>query len=156
MQNLIKAVLVLAAAATFATAADKPNFNGIWKLDASKSNLGPMPALASMTRKVEYHDPDLTITEERTGGPRGDQSGTMKFTTDGKETTINLFGADAKAAAAWEGDALVIKLKASVQGNDLSLIQKWTLSDDGATLTDDWHVAAPQGEFDMVYVLTRQ
>src|ERR1700722_16373341 len=111
MQNLIKAVLVLAAAATFATAADKPNFNGTWKLDASKSNTGPMPLPASMKRKVEYRDPDLTITEERTGGPRGDQSGTMKFTTDGKETTVNLFGTDAKAAAGWEGNALVIKLK---------------------------------------------
>src|SRR5271154_6365668 len=101
MQNLIKTVFVIVAAASFATAADKPNFNGTWKLDAGKSNTGPMPLPSSMTRKVEYRDPDLTITEERTGGPRGDQSGIMKFTTDGKETTINLFGADAKAAAAW-------------------------------------------------------
>lgn len=156
MKNLTKILFVVLAAAAFATAADQPNFNGTWKLDASKSNLGPMPPPDSMTRKVEYSDPNLTVTEARTGGPRGDQNATMKFTTDGKETTINLFGADAKAAAAWEGNALVIKVKASMQGNELNLTQKWTLSDDGSTLTDTWHVAAPQGEFDMVYVLTKQ
>jgi hypothetical protein len=109
-----------------------------------------------MTRKVEYSDPNLTVTEARTGGPQGDQNATMKFTTDGKETTISLMGNDAKATAAWEGDALVIKLKASVQGNDFNLTQKWTLSGDGGTLTDTWHIALPQGEFDMVYVLTKQ
>jgi len=156
MKNLLHTLFVIVAAAAFATAADKPNFNGTWKLDASKSNLGPMPAPASMTRKVEYADPNLTVTEARSGGVQGDQSATMKFTTDGKETTISLFGNDAKAVAAWEGEALVIKFKANIQGNDLNLTQKWTLSDDGATLTDNWHVAAPQGEFDMVYVLVKQ
>jgi|HubBroStandDraft_6_1064221.scaffolds.fasta_scaffold1406016_2 hypothetical protein len=156
MKNLTKTLFVVVAAAAFATAADQPNFNGTWKLDAGKSNLGPMPPPTSMTRKIEYTDPNLTITEARSGGPQGDQNATMKFTTDGKETTISLFGNDAKAVAAWEGGALVIKLKASIQGNDLNLTQKWTLSDDGATLTDNWHVAAPQGEFDMVYVLTKQ
>ncbi len=156
MKAFLKTVLAVAALASLAVAADKPNFSGEWKMDASKSNLGPMPPPDSLVRKVEYTDPTLTITEARTGGPQGDQKATMALSTDGKETTISLFGNDAKAVAAWEGDALVIKMKASIQGNELNLTQKWTLSEDGKVLTDAWHIAAPQGEFDMTYVLNKQ
>ncbi len=156
MKTLIKTVFAIAAFASLAVAADKPNFAGEWKMDAGKSNLGPMPPPDSMVRKVDYTEPTLTVAESRTGGPQGDMTTTMKFSTDGKETTNSVMGNDAKAVASWDGDALVIKTKVSLQGNDLNLTQKWTLSDDGKVLTDSWHIAAPQGEFDMTYVLNKQ
>jgi hypothetical protein len=156
MKAFLKTVFAVVALAGLALAADKPDFSGEWKMDASKSNLGPMPPPDSMVRKVEYKDPTLTITEARVGGPQGDVTTTMKYSTDGKETTNSVMGNDAKAVATWEGAALVIKTKLSLQGNDLNLIQKLTLSDDGKVLTDAWHIAAPQGEFDMTYVLNKQ
>jgi hypothetical protein len=138
-------------------AADKPNFSGEWKLDAGKSNFGPMPPPASMLRKVTHNDPALTIVEQQSGGPQGDQNITMKYTTDGKESVNNLMGNDVKSIATWEGSSLVIATKVDFQGNEIKVTDKWSLSDDGKVLTDVLHIAmGGQGEFDITYVLNRQ
>jgi hypothetical protein len=152
----VPSVLCMAALAALATAADKPNFSGDWTLDASKSEFGPMPAPATMTRKIEHSDPGMTVTQATTGGPQGDQTLTLKYSTDGKETVNQLMGNDVKTKANWEGNALVIAMSADFGGNEIKLTNKWTLSGDGKTLTDASHIAMPQGEFDITYVLTKK
>ena len=152
----IKSVLCLAALAAPAPAADKPNFSGDWSLDASKSEFGPMPPPATMTRKIDHNDPGMTVTQATTGGPQGDQTVTMKYSTDGKETVNQLMGNDVKAKATWEGNTLVIAMSADLGGNEIKLTNKWTLSADGKTLTDASHIAMPQGEFDLTYVLNKK
>jgi hypothetical protein len=156
MRILVRSALLIATLAALAPAADKPNFSGEWTLDASKSEFGPMPAPASMTRKIDHSDPGLTVTQATTGGPQGDQTTTMKYSTDGKETVNQFMGNDIKAKANWDGNALVIAMTADFGGNEIKLTNKWTLSDDGKTLTDMSHIALPQGEFDMTYVLTKK
>ncbi|HLX43154.1 MAG TPA: hypothetical protein VKR43_06955 [Bryobacteraceae bacterium] len=156
MRTLIKSVLFLTVLANVAPAADKPNFSGDWTLDASKSEFGPMPAPASMTRKIDHSDPGLTVTQATTGGPQGDQTVTMKYSTDGKETVNQLMGNDVKATASWDGSALVIAQKADFGGNEIKLTYKWTLSADGKTLTDAEHIALPQGEFDLTFVMIKK
>jgi hypothetical protein len=156
MRRFIQSALLVAVLATLATAADKPNFSGDWTLDASKSEFGPIPAPASMTRKIDHSDPAVTVTEARTGGPQGDLTATMKYSTDGKETVNQFMGNDVKATANWDGNALVIAMTADFGGSQIKLTNKWTLSDDGKTLTDASHIALPQGEFDMTYVLTKK
>src|SRR5262249_46243461 len=151
-----KCLIAMAALAALAVAADKPNFSGEWTLNVDKSNLGPMPPPASMTRKVDHSDPSLTMTQATTGGPQGDQTFTLKITTDGKEGTTEMMGNQAKTSATWEGDALVINLKLDLGGGELKLTEKWTLSDGGKTLTDNSHIALPQGEFDITYVLNKK
>jgi len=156
MRTLITSVVWIAVLVTQVPAADKPNFSGDWTLDASKSEFGPMPAPASMTRKIEHSDPGLTVTQATSGGPQGDQTATMKYSTDGKETINQFMGNDVKSKANWEGNALVIAMTADFGGNQIKLTNKWTLSEDGKTLTDASHIALPQGEFDMTYVLTKK
>ncbi len=156
MRTALKAVFAITAFATLALAADKPNFSGDWTLDADKSNFGPMPAPEKMTRKVDHSDPALKVTTAITGGAQGDQTATMNYSTDGKETTNEMMGAPVKTTAAWEGSALVIKAAANFGGADVSLTDKWTLSDDGKTLTDVLHIVAPQGEFDVTYVMAKK
>jgi hypothetical protein len=156
VRTLIKSALMIAAVASLAPAADKPNFSGDWTLDANKSEFGPMPAPATMTRKIEHNDPGVTVTQETTGGPQGDQTLTLKYSTDGKETVNQLMGNDVKTKAIWEGNALVIAMSADIGGNEIKLVNKWTLSEDGKTLTDASHIALPQGEFNMTYVMTKK
>jgi hypothetical protein len=156
MRSFITSALLVAVLATSASAADKPNFSGDWTLDAGKSEFGPMPGPASMTRKIEHSDPGLTVTQATTGGPQGDQTMTMKYSTDGKETVNQFMGNDVKAKANWDGKTLVIAMTADFGGNEIKLTNKWTLSDDGKTLTDASHIAMPQGEFDMTYVMTKK
>jgi hypothetical protein len=67
-----------------------------------------------------------------------------------------MMGNDVKSTAAWEGKTLVIKSAANFGGADVKLTDKWTLSDDGKTLTDALSISAPQGDFDITYVLVKQ
>lgn len=156
MKSLLQSVLIFAALASFALAADKPNFSGEWKLNAAKSNFGPLPAPATFTRKVTHADPSITIEDTQTGTAAGDQHDTHTYTIDGKEISYQANGADVKAGLTWDGDALLINAKASVQGMDILIKDKIALSDDGKTMTDAIHIGSPQGELDMTIVFDKQ
>ena len=156
MKSLLKSVLIIAALAGLASAADKPNYSGEWKLNAAKSNFGPLPAPATFTRKVTHAEPSITIEDTQTGTAAGDQHDTHTYTTDGKEITFQANGADVKATLTWEGDALLVNSKASVQGTDILIKDKITLSDEGKTMTDTIHIGSPQGELDMSIVFEKQ
>jgi hypothetical protein len=156
LSTVLSTLFVIAAAASLAMAADKPDFSGDWKMDVDKSVVPPpMPAPTAMTRKIDHKDPDLSVNES-SSGPQGDMNLTLKYSTDGKETTNSLMGNDVKSKAAWDGKVLVITSNANFGGADVKLTNKWTLSDDGKTLTDVQGIVAPQGEFEMTFVLVKQ
>ena len=155
MKKLMSTLFVIAAATGMALAADKPDFSGSWKMDADKSVFGPMPPPSSMTRKIDHKDPDLTVAESRVSD-QGDMNTTVKYSTDGKETTNSLMGNDVKSKAVWEGKTLVITSAANFGGADVKLPDKWALAEDGKTLTDVLSISAPQGDFEMTFVLVKQ
>lgn len=156
MNSIAKATLIIAALAGIALAADKPNFSGDWKLNAAKSNFGAVPAPATYTRKVIHAEPSITIENTQTGTPMGDQHDTRTYTTDGKEVSYQANGADVKAAITWDGNALLINSKASIQGMDILIKDTITLADDGKTMTDAVHVASPQGDIELALVFDKQ
>jgi hypothetical protein len=156
MRTFLKYALGVAVLAGTALAADKPNFSGEWSLNLDKSNLGPMPPPTSMTRKVDHADPTMSMTQATVGSPQGDQTFTLKITTDGKESTNEMMGQQAKTKASWEGNALVINVAFEIGGTEIKLTEKWSLSDDGKTLTDNTHFVIPQGEFDLTYVMNKK
>jgi hypothetical protein len=156
MKTLLTILLVTTTVATMAVGADKPNFSGEWVCDNSKSEFGPMPPPTSMTRKVDHSDPVISYTEATVGGPQGDSTMTMKASTDGKETTNEMMGNPVKTTAKWDGNALVVSAKLDLQGNEITLTDKWTLSADGKVLTDARHIGTAQGEFDLTYVMNKK
>src|ERR1035441_684814 len=124
------AILALAALPAFA----KPNFTGDWKLNASKSTFGQMPAPDSMTYKVTHADPKLSNATKQSS-QMGEFEMQMSYTTDGKESTNQGFGGGTnKSVVKWDGDTLVIETKGQFGDNEFSMTQKWTLSADGKTL----------------------
>jgi len=155
MKTLMSTLFVIAAAAGMAMAADKPDLSGDWKMDVDKSQFGPIPPYTSMTCKIDHKDPDLTIVQTSSGA-QGDQVLNLKYSTDGKETTNSLMGNDAKSKAAWEGKTLVVNSNLDAGGATIKFISKYSLSDDGKTLTQGLNISAPQGEFEMTYVLVKQ
>jgi len=156
MKSFAKIALAIAALASIALAVDKPNFSGDWKMNAAKSNFGAIPAPATYTRKVTHAEPSITIENTQTGTQLGDQHDTRTYTTDGKEISYQANGADVKAAMTWDGNALLINSKASIQGMDILIKDTITLADDGKTMTDAVHVAAPQGEIELTLVFDKQ
>ncbi|MGA2132995.1 MAG: hypothetical protein ABSH50_11930 [Bryobacteraceae bacterium] len=156
-QHLIKAcaLALIAGAVGFIQAADKPNFTGTWKLNTAKSDFGSMPAPDSRTDKITHADPALTNAFSQSG-QMGDVSAEIKYSTDGKETTNVVRGNELKSTAKWEGSELVVVSKASFNGSEITLNDRWSLSDDGKTLTVKRHVNSPMGETDQKIVSEKQ
>ena len=146
------ALLALAALPALAT----PNFTGDWKLNASKSTFGQMPAPDSMTYKVTQSDPKLTV-DTKQSSQMGEFARTNNYTTDGKESTNEGFqGSTMKSTAKWDGDTLAIDTKGTFGDNEVTIAQKWSLSADGKTLTIAQAIKSPQGEFEVKYVFDKQ
>lgn len=132
----------------------KPNFTGDWKLNIEKSNFGPMPAPTSLSQKIQHDDPKMTVSSTQSSA-QGDMSFDATYSTDGKETTNTMGPMEAKSVAKWEGDALAIETKLNAGGTDIVIKGKWTLSEDGKTITNSAHVVTPQGELDITYILEK-
>ncbi|HWR54494.1 MAG TPA: hypothetical protein VN428_25525 [Bryobacteraceae bacterium] len=151
--SLKYAALALALVALPALA--KPNLTGEWKLNVSKSEFGPMPAPTSMTEKITHEDPKI-VTAVKSSSERGDFEYELKYMIDGSESVNEIRGNPAKSIAKWDGDTLAIVTKASFNGNELTMSDKWNLSEDGKTLTVKRHMASSMGEGDVTYVFEKQ
>ncbi len=150
--------LCAAAALTFITPAGafaKPNFSGSWKLNAGKSDFGQMTGPEKMERKVAHEDPAFKYSNVQSG-PNGDVTTDMAYTTDGKPSTNQTPMGEITGNATWEGDVLNIVNKRSFQGLEITQAERWSLSDDGKTLTIDSRVSMPRGHVEMKIVMDKQ
>lgn len=153
MKPIVSALLLVAALAGTAAAAEKPNFSGEWKMNAAKSSFGGLPAPSAIVRKVTHAEPSLVIVEDQTSD-LGTQTATRKYTTDGKETSFEANGAEVKGSAVWEANAIVVN--STVDAIGVRFTDRMTVSEDGRTLTSAVHIASPQGELDITIVFDRQ
>jgi hypothetical protein len=151
--------MLLALTALFAAASlysqDKTDYSGSWLLNNSKSEFGMMPPPEKMARKIEHKDPALKVMNEQTT-QRGEMKSEQNYTTDGKECINKQGNAEVKSVLSWEGKNLVLKSKRDFQGTEISTTEKWILSADGKTLTFDTLISAPQGEFNIKFVMDKQ
>ncbi len=113
-------------------AAAKPNLSGTWKVITANSDFGAVPAPSSMVSKIDHKDPALKISTV-TVGAEGERTYDLTFATDGSETSNPVGSLVFKTTCKWEGAALLMESKASE--GDLTGRDKWTLSEDGKTLT---------------------
>jgi hypothetical protein len=148
-------ICLFAAFASTARSEPKPNFTGNWKVNVEKSDFGPMPAPTSITMKVDHNDPALSLSTHMSGA-QGDQAWDAKYTTDGKESTNEFMGAATKTIASWEEGVLVMNTKADFNGTEINIKAKWSLSADGKVLTNESHIATPQGDVDTKQVFDKQ
>jgi hypothetical protein len=134
----------------------KTDFSGTWKINAGKSDFGPMPPPDSMTEKITHQDPSLKANVATTGGPQGDMTYDITYTTDGKECVNRVGDNEFKSTLKWDGDDLVVETKGSFSGTDFTSKDRWTLSGDGKTLTVVRHISSAMGEADMKEVFEKQ
>ena len=127
----------------------KSDYSGTWKINATKSDFGPMPPPDSLTQTIAHKDPDLKAHVVSTGGPMGDQTYDITYTTDGKECTNSFGGMEFKSVANWDGDDLVVDTKGKFNDTDFTSKDRWKLSSDGKTLTMERHFSSAMGEADM-------
>jgi hypothetical protein len=128
----ICAALFLAAAGRPAA---KPNFTGEWKLNVGKSDFRQRPGPLRASLKVSHKDPALHITRTLVTG-QGELTTQTVYSTDGKETTNKIpNGREMKNTAKWDGAALLIETPVNAGAGSFTIRWKWTLPDDGRTLT---------------------
>ncbi len=120
----------------FALAADKPNFSGTWTLQTAKSDFGSFPPPTKSTLKVDHQDPKLNFTSIAET-EMGEQTIELKLLTDGTETTNEVMGMQVKTTAKWDGSAIAMQSKVTTPNGDVTLDERWSLADDGKTLTID-------------------
>lgn len=144
--------LLLGSVATLA--ADRPNFSGSWKLDVEKSDFGPMPKPERIDYVLTHKDPELTV-KSTAMTQAGEMSNEVKILTDGREFTNELHGQQIKGTAKWEGASLVVTQKANMQGTEIVVVTRWTLADDGKSMTQEVSISTPQGELKQKAVLDK-
>lgn len=147
-------ILALACAAALQAQA-KPDFTGTWKTNIAKSDFGSMPAPQSATAKIQHKEPKLGV-EATSVGDQGERTFTLNFMTDGTETTNQLGPVEIKSKARWEGSALLIDSKAATDQGEITVKEKWALSEDGKTLTLSRAFSGPQGEMTQTLVQEKQ
>lgn len=171
MKKLFTLTALFCLMSVAALAQKKTDFSGTWVLDAAKSQLGERSRIESMTLTVVQTDKNLKVTTEtkrqappadapqggRGGGMGrgrfGGGDGTVDYSLDGKETTVDIEGPNGK---------LPVKYKASMDGGKANLSssrsfsspmgevsittrETWSLSEDGKTLTVVRETTSPRG-----------
>lgn len=150
MAAVIGLVVVGAAAAQ-----SKPNFTGDWKMNAAASNFGGMPAPSSLTEKIVHDEPTVKVATAQSGD-FGDMNADFVFTTDGKECQNKVADFQVKSTLKWEGPVLVVDSTMDIQGNAATMTDRWSLSEDGKTMTVDRHFSSAMGAGDGKIVFDKQ
>ena len=141
----------------------RTNFGGQWKLNEGKSELGEFTGFAAKSVKVEQKEDAITITQVNSfNGEEMTRTETLTF--DGKETeSSGGFGnAKRKSTAKWSDDGkiltvtFVLKLEFNGETNEIKGTEKYSLSDDGKTLTLQSNSAGPQGDISSKAVYDKQ
>lgn len=138
-------ILILALVLAAGLAAAKPNFTGDWKLNPAKSDFGEFPAPAKLTMTIGHEDPNLKVATLM-AGDYGEFTWEAAYTTDGKECTNKMRDNESKSVVTWDGDRLLINTKTSFGGNDMTISDKWNLSEDGKSLMIERKFSGSQGE----------
>lgn len=150
---LFRTIALFLALSTFVFA--KPNFTGEWKMNAAKSEWGPVPAPDKYIRTIKHDDPNMEIKTVQAGA-QGEISTETKYTTDGKEFTTKTRVGEVKGTAKWDGDVLVVDSKRSIQGTEVTQTDRWSLEDSGKAMKLASKIQTPQGEFEVTIYLEKQ
>jgi len=165
--SLTKKLLTLLLAPAFLLAftykMDRTDFSGEWKLNETKSDLGPIASFATRTIKVDQKDDAISIAQTRPSFNGDNVTITEVLSYDGKETETALGGnSKKKATVKWseDGKSLVVNYVLDLDFNGQSFEVKgtetWTLSEDGKTLTIQGNSTSSQGDLSTKSVYDKQ
>lgn len=131
-------------------AADRPDFNGTWKLDASKSDFGPLPGPSQVTDRIAQSDSEVVINRNREG-----RDSVIHVPLDGSQTENNLRGVNMKTQGRWDGGALIIDFTGQRGGAAAKSEERWTLTPDGKAIKVTRHLSGAQGETEQTLTMVR-
>lgn len=144
------------ASSASASSSAKPNLNGTWVLDNSKSDFGPMPAPSSRTDVITQNGSSIKIAISQST-EMGDMNFTMNLVDDGKTVgTWQIMGNDAKSTAHWDGNTLVVHTDSTIQDNAMQFESRYQLAPDGNSLTVNGHMSGGMGDADTKLIFKKK
>jgi len=142
----------LVAVALFAArAADRPDLNGTWQMDAARSQMNDTK-VKSRTLAIKQKEDSIVITD--TTVDNGGKSRKVEFdcSTEGRDCKPT--GVSAKVSFYYSGDRLI--MLDTRRGGDTVTKTRITVSGDGKTLTFAVEHIAPPGQKEESLVFAKQ
>lgn len=127
-----------------------PNLSGTWKLDPARSDFGPAPA-QQRTEAIDHQEPKLVIERTIDG-----TVGTLTYSVDGKPHQNSFGGGMSTSTLAWDGPVLVMTSEVQSPQGLVKIVDRFSLSEDGKTLTIARAVDYPGQPFDQTLVFAKQ
>jgi len=134
MRRLLTLVALAATAIVSPLAAQAhPDFSGTWVMDAKTAPQG----INSLSMVVKQDAKTVNVVTD-VNTAMGAQKVTNVFNLDGSDSKNSMSGpggtVETVSTVGWEGPAMIVATKASVQGQEISQNEKWSLAPDGKTL----------------------
>jgi hypothetical protein len=124
-----------------ATAAEVPDFSGTWVLNIAKSTLPKDSTIKSQAIVIE-NKKSAIVFHYKTDGKKS----TETYTPDGKKrVSVNMSSSQLNSSASWHDSVLVIESTLDIKIPNATVvvtglkpvIDTWTLTAEGRTLTND-------------------
>jgi hypothetical protein len=121
----------LAALLLTCSIAKAQSFTGLWRLDTERSEMRGLAAPADIFLKVDHAATSLSVS----GGSQEDGPFTLtRYPLDGSPAKTSEAGKSVDIRTKWEGSALLANIIVS-SPQDYTVMERWTESRDGNTLT---------------------
>lgn len=142
--------------------AQRTNFNGDWKLNEAKSELGQFGGRAARSLKAEQKEDAIIITRVLPGFNGGDPvTSVITLTFDGKVVESEGFGGSKrKSTVKWSDDGKTMVVNSNTiferdgQSFEMKSVESWTITNDGM-LSVVTNSTSPRGESTVKAVYTK-
>jgi hypothetical protein len=129
MRNLL---LLCSLAVCLASAQDRPDLNGVWRLDPAHSTFSDLK-LKSQTLTIHQDDENIKIEDTAAEDNGKERKLDYECNTNGKECTLKVNGQPFKVSAYYNGAVLILIEQRKV--GDTTTRKRLKTSEDGKTLT---------------------
>ena len=130
-----------------------PDYSGIWKLNAARSELQSMNEPAAVTLRIEHRGVKIHCTALPS---EGTTPVSWDYTTDQKEARYKIGDTSRNSRLKWEGDALLVNTLVNGRDRSYTVMDRWKISRDGKTLTIRRQVESLSGESEALLVYEKQ
>jgi len=127
-------LLVAGSAAAALSMSSPPDFSGTWVLIVDRTDFGGERPPQSKVQIVEHKGTELVVTIHEVD-ERGPVHGTARYTTDGQECVNDVFGNPMTSSISWDGAVMIMRTWGKFGDADIMLVDRWSISPDGKTLT---------------------
>lgn len=147
--------LLLALAVAPLEAQSPPNLSGTWILQVAESDFGPLPPPERRTDIITHDEPRLVV-QRMTLSQGQEASLELTYTVDGEPHENDAGGAVVVSRLSWDGGVLLMISTVSSPQGEVMLTDRYSLSDDGQTLTQARVLQVQGQEFSQRMVLKKQ